>query len=194
MFWRVHHRGVLSTYTLTSWLHATFICFKNWISWWLPCNSKLLNMNDSITILNLLTNSHYFVLVHWPNFIKSILVTFFKTLKLFLEHKIIICEFFISFGLFLVIRFVLHLQVFRSFNYLPQSILSFSFALLKFLYFLGINLLSLSKDIVIKLKFLWIQLENSLHILHTLLKDLHFLLELNLLISLVICMSRLEIL
>jgi len=56
-----------------------------------------------------------------------------------------------------------------------------------------VNLLSLSEDSEVELKFLVIQFEDGLHVFHAFLKGLHFLLKLNFLISLVVSVFASEL-
>jgi hypothetical protein len=90
MLWRVHHRCALaSNNTLrTSWLGlwvSTILKLEYWICGWLPSNPKLLYVNHPVTIFDLFTKCHNFILIHWPNFIKSVFIAFFESLILFLK-------------------------------------------------------------------------------------------------------------
>ena len=78
-----------TTSALVDWLRKFVYSYlppsqiKDWIIWWLPSDTKLLNVNDSITILDHFENFHDLVLVHRPNLIKTSFVTRKKPLKLF---------------------------------------------------------------------------------------------------------------
>jgi hypothetical protein len=58
----------------------------------LPGNSKLLDMDNSIAVLDFLTECHDFILIHGPDFIKSVFITLFESLILSLEEQEFFCE------------------------------------------------------------------------------------------------------
>ena len=143
-------------------------------------------MNDSVTVLDLITQSTDLILIHRPNLIESILVTLFEPLIFLLEKQevsgkllIILCHRLVVFCISLCLGS-------ESNSNVSENIFVLSFSLLETLDSGLVHLFSFSEDSVVEIKLLLIQAVNSFHVLHALLKNLHFFLKLDLLFSLII--------
>jgi hypothetical protein len=126
-------------------------------------------MDDTVAILNLLAESHDFILVHGPNLIESVLVTFLKALILLLEQEILLCESFVVFGHSLVVflelcRLGLKLNLHGRLNFLELTL--FLFERLKHAL---VDLFSISENFMVEIKLLLIQSVHGFHVLHALL-------------------------
>ena len=151
-------------------------------------------MNHLITVLDLLAQSADLILVHRPDLVESIFIAFLKSLVLLLEEQEILGELFVVLGHTLVVvceALVLRLE-FCSHS--PENFFVLSFPLLEVLKGLFVDLFSLLEHSVVELKLLLIKSVHSFHVFHALLKNLHFLLKLDLLLSLVISILGLEFL
>lgn len=186
-------KGLTSSLSGTSGTSAILL-LKNWISWRLPSDTQLLNVNHLITVLDLLAQSADLILVHRPDLVESIFIALLKSLVLLLEEQEILGELFVVLGHTLIVvceALVLRLE-FGSHS--PENFFVLSFPLLEVLKGLLVDLFSLLEHSVVELKLLFIKSVHSFHVFHALLKNLHFLLKLDLLLSLVISILGLEFL
>jgi hypothetical protein len=143
-------------------------------------------MNDSVTVLNLLTESHGLILVHGPNLIESVFITLLKSFKLLLKKQEFFGELLIllcSISILLAIPLILRIK--SNFNgckyFLELSLLS-----LETLDLDAVYLFSFVQDSVIEFEFFLVQSVYSFHVFHAFLENLHFLLELDFLFSLIV--------
>lgn len=197
MFGRVHYRGVLTSdealsSSLTSTSSACSILLEDWIGWGLPSDTQLLDMDHLIAVLDLLAESTDLILVHRPNLIESVLVTFLESFVFLLKEQEVFGELFVVLGHLLVVvseGLMLGLELALDSS---EHILVLSFPLFEVVKSLLVDLFSFLEDSVIELELLFVESVNSLHILHALLKYLHFFLKLNLLFSLVVGVLSLQ--
>ena len=143
-------------------------------------------MNNSIRLDDLIDKCTDFVLIHGPDLVEPILVTLLESLELVLEFLKLLGELLVVISqldvLFLEIFALFVKLLFDSSEYvLIPPLLS-----LKPINSITIDLLPLLEYLMIELQLLLIESVHGLHVLHALLKDLHFLLKLDLLLSLVI--------
>lgn len=150
-------------------------------------------MNDSVSLYNLVDESTDFMFIHGPDFVKTIFIALFKALEFILKFLELFSELLIVIGQLDVIsleilRLSLKLFFNRSQYVLIASIFSFQRCNC-----VAVDLFSLLQYLVIKLQLFLIQAIDRLHILHALFEYLHFLLELNLLLGLIVSILASEV-
>lgn len=143
-------------------------------------------MNNAIGLYNLVDESTNFVLIHRPNFIEAILITLFKSLEFVLKLLELLGELLVVISKLDVLSLVLLALSLKLFLDSSEYVLVSSFLGLETSDGIVVDLFSLLENLQVELKFLLIESVDTLHIFHALFKDLHFLLELDLLLSLII--------
>lgn len=89
----VHDTSIRSHLAATTYSSLALISkSEDWIRRRFPLYAKLLHVNDSISLNDLVYKSSHFMLVHGPNFIETVLITLLKTFELILEFLELLCE------------------------------------------------------------------------------------------------------
>ena len=143
-------------------------------------------MNNSITVLDLLAKCHGFILVHGPDLVEPVFIALFKSLKFLLEKQELFCKLFIIFGCISILLGVPLILSIKSLLDSCEDLLELSLLLLEGLDLNIIDLLSFSKDSVVKLKLLLVESVDRFHVFHAFLENLHLFLKLYFLFGLII--------
>jgi len=133
-------------------------------------------MDDSVTVLNLLTKGHDLVLVHGPDLIESVFVTLLESLVFSLKEQEFFCESLIVLSVLSIELSIGTKVIFEFALDSSENIKELSLSLLKTVLGVFVYLLSLLENFKVKVKFGLIELVDSLHVLHTFLKNLHLFL------------------
>ena len=143
-------------------------------------------MDNTISLNDLVDESAHFMLVHGPDLVETVLIALLKTLELVLELLELLGEL---------------LVVVSELDVLPLEVLGLAVELLLdcaedvlVATLLGlervdgrvVDLFALLQYLVVELELLLVETVHGLHVLHALFEDLHFLLELDLLLSLIV--------
>lgn len=160
--------------------------FEELVNRRLPTNVKLLFVNHLIAVHDFLYHLFSLGLIHVPDFFDAYLVGLHEVLELSLEISKL-------FGQLLVLNSevavsLLSLLLLGEELLLYLALHFFELALLLSLRLDGglVDLDLLLQDAVVERELLLVKLVDRLHVLHTFLKDLHLLLQLDLLLSLVV--------
>ena len=144
MLRRVHDRCIVSARLRSpSTLNTLFRKAEDGVSWCLPVDAKLLHVNDSVSLNNLVDECADFMLIHGPNFVKTIFIAFFKALEFILKFLELLSELLIVIGQFDVISLeILRLSLKLFFN-CSQNVLVASIFSFKRCYCVAVDLFSL---------------------------------------------------
>ena len=154
-------------------------------------NVELLSVDDLIGIHNFLNNFLCFLFVHFPDFLETVVVGLFEAFELFLQLLKLLCE---------LLKFTGVLQVLavEFSKLLVVGLLDFSddggvplLSSLEHLTSLQVDRGSLVEDLCVEVKLLLVESVDGLHVLHTFLQNLHFFLQLNFLLGLIVSILRL---
>lgn len=133
------------------------------------------------------------MLIHGPDLIEAVFVALFKTFEFVLKLLKLLCELFVvlcQLNILLLEVFALSVKLFLD---RAKYVLIPSFFRLERVDCDVVDLFTLLKHLVIEFEFLLVKAVDGLHVLHAFLEDLHFLLKLDFLLSLVICVLGAQI-
>ena len=168
------------------WVLCVRQCPEDWVFWRLPRDVELLRVDDFVSVDDLLDDGFRFAFIHLPNQFQAVIITLFKTLKFLLQLLKQSRADFELVGIlgvgFLELSQLALIVLFDLADDLPKLALT----ILKNLFGFFINRRSLLQHFGVEIQLLLIQPVDGLHVLHALLQDLHLLLELDLLLSLVV--------
>lgn len=71
---------------------------KDGISGWLPSDTQLLHMDNTISLDDLVDQSTDLIFIHGPDLIEAVLIRLLKTLEFVLELTELLCKLLIVFG------------------------------------------------------------------------------------------------
>ena len=143
-------------------------------------------MDDLVGVHDLLDEVAGLLVVHRPDLLDSLLISFLKLFEALLELDELVGEELVLFGVIGVLVFGLSLLHLEELDLVTVTSLVLVELELESLLLLVKDLLSLEEDIVVEAKLLLVKLVDGLHVFHALLKDLHLSLKLNLLLGLLV--------
>ena len=152
----------------------------------LPLDRKLLQVDNLVRVHDLLDEVSRLLIVHGPDLLDALVIGDFKLFKAFLKFNELIGEQLVLLGVVHVSIFgfsLLNLELDDFFTKTLRVLVQLRF---ETLHLLSEDQLSLGQYVVVKAELLLVQFIHSFHILHALLKNLHFRLEFDLLFGLLI--------
>lgn len=123
---------------------------ENRIGWWLPSDTKLLNMDYSISLNDLVNQSSDLMLVHSPNFIEPILIALLESLEFVLQLLELLSKLLVVFSqlnVILLIHLALSIELLLHGS---EYVSTPSVFVLKASYCVGVHLLSFFQHLVIE--------------------------------------------
>ena len=143
-------------------------------------------MDDLVGMHDLFDEVSGLLVVHRPDLLDALVIGDFKLFKALLEFNELIGEQLVLLGVVHVSIFGFSLLYLELDNFLTELLRVLVQFRLETLHLLSEDQLPLGQDVVIKAKLLLVQFIYGFHILHALLKNLHFCLKLDLLLGLLI--------
>jgi hypothetical protein len=150
-------------------LNALFGESEDWISRRLPGNTKLLHVNDTISLNNFVNKSADFMLIHGPDLVKAVFIALLEPLELVLELFELLGELLIVVSELDVISLVLLALSLELLFDSSEDVLISSLLGLETGDSVVVDLFSLFEDLEVELELLLIESVHTLHIFHALL-------------------------
>lgn len=143
-------------------------------------------MDNLVGVHDLFDEVSGFLIVHGPDLLDTLVISNFKFFKAFLEFDELVGEQLVLLSVVHVPVFGLSLLNFELDDLLTELLRVLVQLRLETLHLLGEDQLPLGKDVIVKTELLLVQLVNGFHVLHALLKNLHFSFQLDLLFRLLV--------
>jgi len=196
MLRRVHDGGIVSTGLrgTGATLHTLLGEAEDGVGGWLPGDTELLHVNDTVGLDDLVNECTHLVLIHRPDLVEAILVTLFEAFEFILEFLELLGEFLVVVGELDVLALKILGLSFELLLDCAEYILVAALLGLERCDGVAVDLFPLLEDLVVELELLLVETVHSLHVFHALFEDLHLLLKLDLLLSLVIGVLRPQVL
>ncbi len=144
-------------------------------------------MDHFVSVHDLFDKTTGFLIVHCPDFLDALVISFFESLEAFLQLDEFVGEQLVILSVCGVLILSISLLHFEKFIFINKASLFFVEHQFETFFLLVEYLLALEQHIVVKAQFFLIKLVNCFHILHALLQNLHLSLQLDLLLCLLVC-------
>lgn len=156
------------------------------ICWRVPLDGKLLQVDDFVSVHDLLNQIACLLVVHGPDLLDALVIGLFKSLEALLQLDELVCEQLVVLRVGRVQILRIRLLHFEELKLVAEALTVFGKLGLQAFLLLLEDLLALEEDVVVEAQLLLVQLVNGLHVLHALLEDLHFSLQLDFLLGLLV--------